>query len=1147
MYDSVKGWCRVVINRRWDSAVVMRSKSSLRRADTEGGGRSTTKSVGFSTRRTRHYRKGGQESPSDASNAASKGRAAGEGDKSPRSSSDGEVEEPLSPMDSNTFDNGSRGNEGDSGVVSSSAAAGRDASPTVSTPNKGGIGGNHTTPLKWIRRTSLTGRSDSSRDDFLGTVPLEFPTQGQAESRPVKENLTSRALPDPSVDEASDDIERSIDSPDSSSKVPSSALARRQKTPMPAHSNRDDLSPFAESDDDEGILNELGDLTQGGTTAGPGADSRGAVQSLSDEEFQFSQPEGSKAPRPLATFPVPSPAQSGTDGDDDTEMHDGPVDVGVGDAVNGIEMDTDMLTQVEEDDEDTWQSPNQEPRMMRPSMGGSSQQLSPVLNAGDVDFSPTGVSESYGLGGYETPMTQRHNEAFSSIIPSSASQDGMLSEEMPTSVKRMRKGSGKKSIVSRTELKRILRHSSYSDGEASDFMESNGSRQMAGGFEISEIDEASKENFDMEQSSIPFRTSNKSHGSKDNKKHKYYMTPGAASDWSMTGPTQEWHVPVIDDTIEEEEEERRYDVAPTQVVHRPSEGVEEEEEDAAVQQQQGEGQDDAYAAVEKAQLLFYEVVDTVAGGGVTDDLKDVSELLDRTTEKMASEGAEVSDLIVEVLRNDLKRRTAAIKRKIEIVEMQQLEVKHKLGSQSRDKILADVEALGGWSEDVEEIFRERCKSAVVESKAYGTLPPCRVREDLLKYWGDIIDRFALEGEMVMETKRREDLEAECKLQDARVRLAEQETRAAEIIRRYGKVMNIENNGEEDHGEVLMKAVKGGHTTRRWKELEDKQEKGIKNLAKLMESRDTVVKEKEALEAKLAERQKRHNWHKCREYWGAVLRGSVGRHNQGACSLARYRELPCDIPRARKFETVSGLIVVVVDEPAAAADVRVHGSSSRRDISLPNGKFDCVWKAIAARGRAMLMEGASAEEVINKVVEYGDRVGRVQESARALRDEKGALGTCSRILCTERGKVALFHRIELPRGLGTCPTLVARVHVGVVLMTPYIDWEGNSSSDYRLEDVLVRHPFPLPIGGDLFAVGVRMHVMDAMAKLMEEADARRGGSPRSVKDNLAALVKYLNNSLSINKLTLLRDRAMTTTIQASSSAAGLNIIPNLLTA
>ncbi|KAF4702391.1 hypothetical protein FOZ62_006242 [Perkinsus olseni] len=259
---------------------MMKQKSSLRRADTEGG--RSTKSVGFSTRRTRHYRKG-EESPSDSSNGGGGKRMTGRKEgSSPRSgeSSSREpvepsslmvsVEEPLSPMDSNTFSSDHGAERLPEGRPA--AGLGGDASPssTVGTPNKTGLGGNHTTPLKWIRRTSLTGRSDSSRDDFLGTVPLEFPTRGQAESRPVKEVVTNRSQPEPSVEVPPTDVEEDIASPDPKrdSKPPSSALARRQKTPMPPLGSRDGGSPLIDSDDSR-LLSELGDLTQGATTTQP--------------------------------------------------------------------------------------------------------------------------------------------------------------------------------------------------------------------------------------------------------------------------------------------------------------------------------------------------------------------------------------------------------------------------------------------------------------------------------------------------------------------------------------------------------------------------------------------------------------------------------------------------------------------------------------------------------------------------------------------------------------------------------------------------------------------------------------------------------------------------------------------------------------
>lgn len=197
---------------------------------------------------------------------------------------------------------------------------------------------------------------------------------------------------------------------------------------------------------------------------------------------------------------------------------------------------------------------------------------------------------------------------------------------------------------------------------------------------------------------------------------------------------------------------------------------------------------------------------------------------------------------------------------------------------------------------------------------------------------------------------------------------------------------------------------------------------------------------------------------------------------------RYRELLADQLGARKFETASGLIAIVFEE--GDPDVHVHGSTSRRNLSLPNGKFNCAWEAIANRGKGLLVGGATAEEVMKEIVRLGDRVGRLQESARALHAEK-RLGTCSRVVCTDRGKLALLYQVHVPRGFGAREEPQgASVYVGVVLGGNYVDWEGGRLEDYRIDNVVVRHPFPFPIRADLFTVGIRMHVMDAMNGLME---------------------------------------------------------------
>ncbi|KAF4700957.1 hypothetical protein FOZ63_031136, partial [Perkinsus olseni] len=578
----------------------------------------------------------------------------------------------------------------------------------------------------------------------------------------------------------------------------------------------------------------------------------------------------------------------------------------------------------------------------------------------------------------------------------------MLYSDVGTSIKSTRKGTGKKSIVSHTELKRILRHSSYSDADPSEFMESNGSRQMAGGFEISEIDETSKENFDTEQSAAAYRQS--ACGFKGSRRRTSRPIGGAGDDGTLAEQTQEWHVPVIEDTIEEEEE---FAVSPTRLVRRDEDEASELCDGVGEETQQQEKPVDPHAVVEKASLIFHEVVESAADEAGTDDLQDVSDLLEKTIEEIGSEGAGVSELAVAVLRNDLRRRTAAVRRKIEIAKMQEIEMRKRVALRARERILADVESLGGWSEDVEEIFRERCKSAVVESKTPTgsmALRPSGAREELLRYWQEIIDRFALEGQLAMGHKKREELRAECSLQDARVSLAEQEARAADIVRKYGRLIidsSIEAAGEDgDYADLLLKTVADGYISRKCTELQEKEERDLKNLAKLMESRDAVVKEKKELEEKVSAQRRVSNWNKCWAYWTAVLRG--------------YRELPSDQLGARKFETASGLMAIVLEE--GDPDVRVHGSTSGRDVSLPNGKFGCAWDAIAARGKALLLAGATAEEVMQSIVKMGDRVGRLQESARLLRDE-GRLGSCSLVVCTDRGKLALLHQVDVPRGFG----------------------------------------------------------------------------------------------------------------------------------
>ncbi|KAF4731736.1 hypothetical protein FOZ63_001433 [Perkinsus olseni] len=355
---------------------------------------------------------------------------------------------------------------------------------------------------------------------------------------------------------------------------------------------------------------------------------------------------------------------------------------------------------------------------------------------------------------------------------------------------------------------------------------------MAGGFEISEIDETSKENFDTEQSAAAYRQS--ACGFKGSRRRTSRPIGVAGDDGTLVEQTQEWHVPVIEDTIEEGEE---FAVSPTQLVRRDDDEASEICDGVGEETQQQEEPVDPYAVVEKASLILYEVVETAADEAGTDDLQDVSDLLEKTIEEIGSEGAGVSELAVAVLRNDLRRRTAAVRRKIEIAKMQEIEIRKKVALQARERILADVESLGGWSEDVEEIFRERCKSAVVESKTpTGSMAwrPSEAREELLRYWQEIIDRFALEGQLAMGHRKREELRAECSLQDARVSLAEQEARAADIVRKYGRLIvdsSTEAAGEDgDYAELLLKTVADGYISRKCTELQEKEERDMKNVA-----------------------------------------------------------------------------------------------------------------------------------------------------------------------------------------------------------------------------------------------------------------------------------------------------------------------------